>query len=78
MIIVRVKEKNPPNNYGKTPLHWSAAEGHLDICKLIIEDANNKNPSDQSRHTPLFYAKGRGHFEVVKLIEDENTINVQQ
>ena len=35
-IIERVKDKNPKDKCGWTPLHRAAINGHLEICQLII------------------------------------------
>ena len=38
LIMDMVKEKNPARrDYGSTPLHMAAANGHLDICQLILQ-----------------------------------------
>ena len=51
MIIHKIKDKNPSNSVGYTPLHFAARNGHLSIAELIvnnIEDLNNigKTPVD--------------------------------
>ena len=38
MIIECVDNKNPKDEYGETPLHEAADNGHYEICKLIIEN----------------------------------------
>ena len=55
---------------GMTPLHGAAMNGHLDVCKLLIEYAINKNPpmTYQTNWTPLHYAAYHGHLEICKLI----------
>ena len=59
-----------------TPLHSAATIGHLPICKLIIEFAQNKNPLSRNKVTPLHIAAANGHLEIYKLImnkvEDKN------
>jgi hypothetical protein len=37
-------EKNPSDKDGTTLLHWAAENGHLDICKSILEEVEDKNP----------------------------------
>ena len=67
------------DNYGGTPLHNAACNGHLDVCKLIIEEVGKKNPGDNRGETPLHNAACNGHFDVCKLIitvtEDKNPVN---
>jgi ankyrin repeat protein len=41
-----LKEKNPSEVDGKTPLHWAAENGHLETFKVLFEDIPNKNPKD--------------------------------
>ena len=56
-LIKVAKEKNPPNLYGKTPLHVASEFGHLDICQLIGGYINDKNPRDKNGMTPLQLAE---------------------
>ena len=46
-------DKNPVDNFGVTPFHSAAQNGHLTVCKLIIEKAKDKNPKDMIGETPL-------------------------
>ena len=55
----------------RTPFHHIAAGGHLDMCKLIIENINDKNPANQDGLTPLHVAATCGHLDVFKLIIDK-------
>ena len=77
MLMKRVQNKNPCNKYGVTPLHFAALAGHLEMCKLIINNTEDVNPitfsNDTNRlaiaaveETPLDLAKCD---KVVKLIE---------
>ena len=64
-----VENKNPANNFGDTPLHWAAKEGHLDVCKLIIANVDNKHPVNISGRTPKDLADHRKHVEVSQLFQ---------
>ena len=81
MIIENVKEKNPKDLTGWTPLHDAAERGYLDICKYIIGKVQDKNPvnGSKSRNTPLHIAAKYGHLEIcrymVGLIENKNPAN---
>ena len=46
---------------GYTALMWSAANGHLEICRLLISSKSDVNASDEeyATHTPLTF------FEIV-------------
>merc|ERR1712113_1089035 len=37
---------NPHGRTGYTPLHWAAAEGHLEICRIIMDTLEQKNPAN--------------------------------
>ena len=60
---------NPKDDYGKTPLHYAAENGHLGVCQLILEKVHEKNPKDDYGMTPLENADLNGHSEVVELIK---------
>ena len=68
--IMRFSEDiNPKNGRpGMTPLHMAAKNGHIEICKIILDKIVDKNPKDNSDWTPLHKAAGNGHVEVCKLI----------
>ena len=59
-----------------TPLHLAAKNGHLSVCKLIIENVSDKNPISQATQqwinhwTPFHLAAHNGHFSVCKLLID--------
>ena len=42
---------------GITPLHYAAATGDLDICRLIIKNIKDKNPTDHRGETPKDWAQ---------------------
>ena len=76
----KLRDKNPGkpsllNRWGRTPLHWAANNGHVGVCKLIIDCTSNKNPVEikDDRNTPLHYAAYYGHLEVCKLIMNNVT-----
>eukprot|EP00453_Perkinsus_chesapeaki_P000121 CAMPEP_0185916252 /NCGR_PEP_ID=MMETSP0924C-20121207/3258_1 /TAXON_ID=321610 /ORGANISM="Perkinsus chesapeaki, Strain ATCC PRA-65" /LENGTH=61 /DNA_ID=CAMNT_0028641135 /DNA_START=13 /DNA_END=195 /DNA_ORIENTATION=+ len=33
----RSKVVNKGNKQGNTPLHWAALNGHLDVCKILVD-----------------------------------------
>ena len=42
---------------GSTPLHFSSAEGHLDVCEFLVEKGANVNATDSQYDTqPYTYA----------------------
>merc|ERR1719419_866854 len=55
------------------PFLTAARNGHLDICRLMIEKVRNKNPALErtlpfAYQTPLHMAATKGHFEICRLI----------
>ena len=60
----------------RSALHLAAQEGHLEICKFIIESTEDKNPRSNKGITPFYVAAQFGHFKVCKFImnylEDKN------
>ena len=65
------EDKNPATSHGSTPLYVTAQEGHLDLCKFILEKVTDKNPRDSEGRTPLHIAAYNGHLNIFKLIEKE-------
>ena len=53
----------------ETPLLRAASKGHLEVCKLIIQNLQDKNPTTVEG-TPLHLAAQEGHLEVCKLFMD--------
>ena len=73
-IIEKVKEKNPSVNiftpqrkgYDQTPLHLAAAEGNLEICKIIIANIGDLSCLDEKYNgkTPFETARDRRHLNI--------------
>ena len=59
-----------------TPLHWAAGKGQFEICKLIIEIAEEKNPADSSGFTPLYNASSCGYFEICQFLDEPYSIEI--
>lgn len=43
----------------------AAANGHIEIVRLLIQHGADKNMTDQLEATPLFKAAANGHIEIV-------------
>ena len=62
-------DKNPANKFGETPLHFAAMDGHLDVCRLIIDNVNDKHPVTNFGDTPKDLAVENNHVVVSQLFE---------
>ena len=49
-------------------MHVAAAEGHEEVCRLIIDHTNDKSPKNALGLTPLDYAVQNGRPSVAKLL----------
>ena len=71
-IIEKVEEKNPSVNepqrkgYDQTLLHLAAAEGNLEICKIIIANIGDLSCLDEKYYgkTPFETARDRRHLNI--------------
>ena len=73
-IFVTVKQFVEHDLYGYTlqwsPLHIAAAQGHLELCKYIIEKTNNPNPKIRCGLSAFHMAASSGFQEICELISD--------
>ena len=61
-------DKHPTDDNGRTPLHFGALSGHLEVCQAIMVNVVDKNPSSVIGRTPLHCAAEHGHLEVCRAI----------
>jgi len=52
----------------KTPLHYAAEKGGLDILQLLLDHKADVNAPDEFGWTPLYYAEANGHAAAAKLL----------
>lgn len=57
-----------PDREGKTPLHYAAAKGHLNVVEFLVSKGANVNARNSSGATPLYLAKGFGRKDVVEFL----------
>ena len=68
-LLKRGANPNTKDEKGRTPLHYAAAMGHLDIAKLLLERGADPSARDKYGQTPANVARAEGHSEVAELIE---------
>ena len=56
------------DEYGWTPLHWTAARGHRACALLLLDSGVAVDPRDRYGWTPLHCAVAHGHNDVVRLL----------
>lgn len=49
----------------RTPLHFAAAHGHVDVCSVLVSAGAGVNAADEDGETPLHYASQLDHGAVV-------------
>ena len=58
---------NPMDEFGLTPLHFAAQNGHFKICELITEKDGEKYHLWEKGCTPLHYTAINGDLELCRL-----------
>ncbi|XP_071142139.1 death-associated protein kinase 1-like [Mytilus edulis] len=56
--------------YGETALMWAAREGHLEICRLLIDRGCKIDTTQVGGWTALMLAAMEGHLEICHLLID--------
>ena len=60
---------NIKDSLGRTPLHYAAFTGTVEIAKLLVEKGANINAVDKSKQwTPLFFAYFMGRAEMAEYL----------
>ena len=74
-LLKKSVHKNPENEYGVTPLHLAAKNGHFDICILLIANIlTDKNPRNDIGRTPLHAAALKDYLDICELLVN-NTVD---
>ena len=71
LILKFAIEKNPQKEDSITPLHIAAYCGHLEVCKILIEEAPDKEPVTMGDgRTPALLAKENNHDKVFRYLTE--------
>ncbi|HJD55231.1 MAG TPA: ankyrin repeat domain-containing protein [Rickettsia endosymbiont of Pyrocoelia pectoralis] len=67
---------NQADNNGVTSLRIAAAEGHIEVVRILLENEAEPDKGDNNGVTPLWSASREGHVEVAqKLLENGADVN---
>ena len=71
-IMDNTEDKNPKNNFGDTPFHMAAINGHLEVCQMLLDTYNvlGKELKIESLATLIDKIANNGHFLLIQWIND--------
>ena len=74
MLSEKLEDKNPRDREGWTPLHSAAQNGHVEVCRLILDGLawDRRNPLDRDGWSPLRIAAQEGQGAVVHMLLEES------
>ena len=69
------ENKSPRTVDGSTPLHYAASNGHLEMCRIILDLKDDmideKNPKNVDGNTPLHFAAKVGCSKTLQILMNE-------
>ena len=64
------ENSNALNNFGDTPIHEAAFNGHLDVIKFLAPLTENPNTTNlKNGETPVDVAIKRGYNEITQFLQ---------
>lgn len=72
-LVFSKKAPDPDRNYGAwTPLHYAAANGQIDVVKLLLANKADINARTDWGETPFLLTAEKGHTELAELLIASN------
>ena len=68
ILVPLTDNPNAQNDFGETPIFWSAINGNIEMIKILLPWTNNPNAVNNMGQTPIYTATCHGHAEIVKIL----------
>ena len=78
MLLEAGADKDAAREDGSAALYFAAAEGHLEVVRLLLEAGADKETAREDGSTPLYFAALKGRLEVVRLLLEAALTKNQQ
>mmetsp|Transcript_109652 Transcript_109652/g.234304 ORF Transcript_109652/g.234304 Transcript_109652/m.234304 type:complete len:165 (+) Transcript_109652:144-638(+) len=65
---------NTPDVHGWTALHYCAANGNLEVCRILVDHCSDVNMTLPDFSTPLMLAVEEGHLPIARLLLDNGAL----
>ncbi|XP_044729948.1 serine/threonine-protein phosphatase 6 regulatory ankyrin repeat subunit B-like [Chrysoperla carnea] len=65
---------NEPDSDGRTPLHLSCFQNHLNVAKYLINSNANVNCQDKNLTTPLHWGVFNNNIQLVQILIDKKSV----
>ena len=69
MIVDQVEDRNPAAYNGMTPLHIASQRGHVNVCRLFLDNSDDSSPVTLDGKTPLDMARQSNNRTIVWLLK---------